>query len=283
MNKFVVYTAIVGDYDVIHQPQALDEKFDYVLFSNDIKEKLIGVWQVRNIPYENEDKTKIARWVKTHPEELLSEYEASVWMDGNIIIKTDFVYARIVDLFQQGVLVSSMWHNDRYCVYEEGEAVVSSHLERESVVIKWERKILKEKYPNNNGLWETNFLFRIHPDDKVRELDELWWNCIDKYSRRDQLSFPYSLWKKNLDCVFFLSDHENTRNSLDFGYCYHFNDKNKCVVDEKRVCYYYKKLHAAEAYKHLSDVYRTIARFPFPNVIARFVGQWYRLLNCLTR
>lgn len=68
MNKFVIYTAIIGNYDEILQPQVIDDRFDYVLFSN---ENRVGVWQVRPIAYVNDIQTKIARYVKTHPEELL--------------------------------------------------------------------------------------------------------------------------------------------------------------------------------------------------------------------
>ena len=75
MNKFVIFTAVVGNYDEILQPKVVDDRFDYILFSNDIKEKNIGVWQVRPINYINEIQTKIARWVKTHPEEYMDRCE----------------------------------------------------------------------------------------------------------------------------------------------------------------------------------------------------------------
>ena len=53
MNRYVIYTAVVGNYDEIKQPQVVDNRFDYILFSNDIKEKNVGIWQVRPIPYHN--------------------------------------------------------------------------------------------------------------------------------------------------------------------------------------------------------------------------------------
>ena len=38
MNKKVIYTCLVGNYDVLRQPLAIDESYDYICFSNDIKE-----------------------------------------------------------------------------------------------------------------------------------------------------------------------------------------------------------------------------------------------------
>ena len=64
-KKYVIYTAMVGGYDEIMQPVVVDDRFDYILFSNDIKEDRVGVWQVRPIAYTNPDNTRICRYVKT--------------------------------------------------------------------------------------------------------------------------------------------------------------------------------------------------------------------------
>lgn len=105
-NRFVIFTAIIGNYDEVKQPSVIDDRFDYILFSNDIKEKEVGVWIIKPIPYSNPIQTKIARWVKTYPEELLGEYDASLWVDSNIIITGSFVYDRIVQLYQDGIKVA---------------------------------------------------------------------------------------------------------------------------------------------------------------------------------
>ena len=42
MNKKVIYTCLVGNYDVLRQPLAIDESYDYICFSNDIKEERVG-------------------------------------------------------------------------------------------------------------------------------------------------------------------------------------------------------------------------------------------------
>ncbi|MBR5328436.1 MAG: hypothetical protein IKV31_07870 [Paludibacteraceae bacterium] len=43
-KKYAIYTAMVGGYDEIMQPTVIDDRFDYILFSNDIKEDRVGVW-----------------------------------------------------------------------------------------------------------------------------------------------------------------------------------------------------------------------------------------------
>ena len=278
MREYVIYTAIVGGYDSIFQPYESDNRFDYILFSNDLPISQMGIWQIRKIPYSNPDPTRIARWVKTHPEELLPEYSASIWIDGNIVIKTKYVYSRIIELIQGHTLISSMWHNERHCLYEEAEKLISIGWEQENIFLAWLHFLKKKHYPANNGLWETNFLFRVHSNIRVKELDYLWWTCIDNYSRRDQISFPYVLWKTHLECPFFLSDHENVRNSSHFRYVYHDTGKSKRLsLNKNTIFYYYNKLHESDKREQLFQLYRKIAVCPNPSLMAFFVRQYFRL------
>ena len=56
---------------------------------------------------------------------------------------------------------------------------------------------LKKGYPLDYGLYETGCMVRIHNNDEVKMLMKKWENEIQKYSIRDQLSFPYVCWKNN--------------------------------------------------------------------------------------
>ena len=47
---------------------------------------------------------------------------------------------------------------------------------------------------NDNQLFETGILMRRNCDS-IKRLNELWWKELDTGSVRDQLSFPYVLWK----------------------------------------------------------------------------------------
>lgn len=276
-QKYVIYTAIVGGYDNVMQPKVVDSRFDYVLFSNDIKEKTIGVWQVHPIEYHNVDNTRISRYVKTHPEELLQGYEFSIWMDASMQICTSFVYERAIELYNGEIQISSMWHPVRKCIYEEAFAVVHGMVEHESVVVKWCHKLRRENYPQNNGLCETGFLYRIHTN-LVKKFNNLWWTCIDKYSRRDQLSFNYVLWKMGVQCHYFLGEGWNTRNTKYIRLVTHQNiTHNHCPIGKNeawlmRYCWKQK-----EKTKEIEELYYKLYLSPFPRITFFLVGQWYRL------
>lgn len=278
MKRYVIYSALVKKYDEILQPLVLDDRFDYVLFSDDITTEKVGIWQVRPIPYHNDDPTRVCRFVKTHPEELLDEYDVSIWIDSNISILTDFIYHRAVELDELDIPVSSMYHPSRNCIYKEAFAVVNLMVEHESVVIDWCHRLRKEGYPCNHGLCETNVVFRKHHTRSVREADDLWWRCISNYSRRDQLSFNYVLWKLEIPCHFFLGEGNNARNSNHLEVVQHKNryynirhiDGNEAWL--MRHCWKHK-----DETKKVERLYYRFYGWPFPRFWIALVGQYYRL------
>lgn len=284
MKDFAIYTAIVGGYDSIHQPLVIDERFDYFLFSNDIQEKQIGIWQIRHIPYSNKDKTRIARWVKTHPENLLADYQASVWMDAALVINSRTIYQRIIELFNSNIHISSMWHAYRDCAFDESVEVALLGLEHENTVVNWMHFLIKEHYPEHQGLFETNVVYRIHANPQVLLLDSLWWNCIDQYSRRDQLSFNYSLWKLGIDSPFFFTPNENARNSahiqcttnhVDTQKTWRFVTRNK---KEDRLYYYYSKAHSGRVInKRIKSLYLISAKSPSAYLTIFFLSIYYQI------
>ena len=274
---------MVGGYDEIMQPVVVDDRFEYILFSNDIKEDRVGVWQVRPIAYTNPDNTRICRYVKTHPEELLLGYDASVWMDSNIRIMTSAVYERIIELYESGSVIASMNHPLRDCIYDEAFEVMYIRYEREKVVVDWCHKLRKENYPKHNGLYETNVMFRKHNTSLISETNVMWWDCIEKYSKRDQLSFNYVLWKLGVKCECFLGKHKCVHNSTDFSYIEHQNIGKKRYMysnDEWLLKYAYKKPYKQSIVKQR---YEWCYARCFPDLWIAIYGQYYRLKEILRR
>ena len=283
MNRYVIYSAMVGGYDQLLQPLAIDDRFDFVLFTNEVAEPTVGVWQIRPIEYQNEDNTRICRYVKTHPQDLLPEYEASVWMDMNVIIKTSYLYERVTRLLEDGIEVSSMCHPVRDCIYDEAFAVMHMMVEHESIVLKWCRRLRKENYPVNNGLCETNVMYRKH-SERISDVDAYWWECIEGNSRRDQLSFNYVLWKKNVPCHYLLGEGKCVRNTKHFGIEKHRDTyHNVCGFGKHEgwLMRYCKKVPAKT--DMVKKLYFRLYALPFPQLWTFLLGQFFRAKYLLTK
>lgn len=286
MKKYVVFTAIVGGYDMVRQPIVVDDRFDYILFTDtDGGERQIGVWRVRRIDYHNEVQTKIARWVKTHPEVLLAEYEASLWLDANLQILSQELYDRVVDLYNQGVTISTVHNIFNPCVYYEMYNMVKLHLEKERVVLDWGRYLRKEGYPRMIGTAETSILYRQHSNHTIENVDKLWWRSIEHYSRRDQLSFCYSLWKNNIWFEFFLPIGETMRDTKMLGYQeVHADESKKWLKWGRWEAWIVRHaIRTGASVDDMVDLYYRIYAHQLPHVSAFIVGQFFRVKDMIWR
>jgi len=217
MKDFVIYTVVTGGYDGILQPIVVDDRFDYVLFTNDGM-KSTGVWTVRPIPdVISGDNKRLSRYPKTHPESLLSEYKASLYIDANIQIVDQWVYQRFLDLYSQGAEYAGvrLVLTGRDCIYEHSLDMCLWRLEYPSIAVKQCHALFAKGFPRHFGINENNVIFRIH-SDTMKVVDEEWWRWITMYSSRDQFSYMYCLWKYKVELNYFLPIGEDARNGSHF-------------------------------------------------------------------
>lgn len=211
MKQFVVYTVQTGGYDSVQQPLEIDERFDYVLFSDAVTEPKKGVWDVRPIPYDNADLTRLSRYPKMHPNKMLSEYSASLYIDANVQIIGQRIYDRVVECYELGIDWAGIQHPFRDCIYDE--AYVIYGLDTEANIFRWCHRLRQEGYSRHRGLNENNIIFRTH-NDRVKEVDAMWWSLYETYTRRDQLTLYYVLWKNpELKTDLLLPSGESSLNS----------------------------------------------------------------------
>lgn len=232
---------MTGGYDEVCQPLVIDERFDYVLFSNDFEESKIGAWQVRHIPVPSEidatDNKRISRYPKTHPETMLGEYEASLYIDANIQIADRWMYDKCAEYAAKGVQfagihISTSPHpfaEPRDDIYEHMYDMCTIAVEHDYKAIKMCRTLYKSGFPAHYGLNENNVIYRLHTE-QMRKCDEEWWWWIVNYSFRDQFSYMYCLWKHKIQCEYFFPYGVTARNTPHL----HFMGHNQDVVKRRK-------------------------------------------------
>jgi len=92
------------------------------------------------------------------------------------------------------LLPKRLEHN---CIYQEYSWVYRAQIDDRKIVRKEWQLIKKSGMPRNYGAAECNLIYRKHHLPQVIKLMEEWWGFIENYSKRDQLSFPYVMWKNN--------------------------------------------------------------------------------------
>lgn len=182
-------------------PTCQSKKVDFVLFSDNENIKAEG-WQVKPI-----DRTLdilrgdlINRYYKFFPSIVLPRADFSIYVDGNLHIKSDLM-PMINTMVQENAVLGCAKHSQRKTIAEEvevclklgkfkGDDYVRANLQLESY--------MKQQMPLESPLCAAGILVRNQRSSKLLPAMQLWWNEINKYTARDQISLPFVLWKTGL-------------------------------------------------------------------------------------
>ncbi|WP_075603539.1 glycosyltransferase domain-containing protein [Saccharicrinis aurantiacus] len=211
MNKKVVYTCLVGAYDILEEPHIRDG-WDYICFSNDYVASPESIWTILPIPSEYDDNVILSRYAKLLPHRVLSDFEYSVYIDANLSIVNELFFDQIDKLIQSNTTIAIAKHTQRTCIYQEIEACYKLSKESYKNLSNWHKYLKGEQYPDKNGLHENNIIFRRHNDLRLIEMNEYWMLIFTKFVKRDQLSLEFVAWKYNIPIKPLFYEGFNSRN-----------------------------------------------------------------------
>jgi GT2 family glycosyltransferase len=230
-RKIVFYTAIFGKYDNLLLPEIINPDIEYVCFT-DRPRNDYGVWQIRSLPYYHPDPTRIARWAKTHPHELFPNHDIAVWLDANIILKGD-VWKYIEQVRGGGGHLGLVSHPHRACFYEEAEACKRLKKDSAAAIDNQVDHYKRNGLPVNQPVYETGFMVvQLRRAEAVAAL-QMWWQQIERFSRRDQLGLAWvTHLLPDLRITPLLPTGYSVRDYGDFRYFRHVYARALIVPDE---------------------------------------------------
>ena len=213
----VIYTSIFGDRDDLIDPKVVSDDFHYVCFTDsDIKS---DIWQVKKVSGDFTDPVLSAKIYKILPHRYFADYDVSVWIDANFLIKKNI--SSFIDNILTKTNIAFYDHSQlsldsRSTVAEEVEALLlmidKGKKNIDSNQIRKQIQAYKEDgFLDDNGLIAGGFILRKHNDVDVIDAMEAWWAEIKKYTTRDQLSFNYIAWKQNLAIFYIDGDLRNNK------------------------------------------------------------------------
>jgi Protein of unknown function (DUF616) len=197
--KFVIYTAISGNFDNLIQHAYVSKDADYICYTDQVITDP-GIWEIRSLETQHLDRVRSAKYYKLFPHELFPEAQYSVWIDGNIDVLTSRLELRVMELMASDALISANIHFERDCAYEEALVCNRLQLDDLDVISNALKHLEKEGFPRHYGLFEMNIIFRQHHRMENVQLMQSWWEMITKFSRRDQISFTSVLHRLKITC-----------------------------------------------------------------------------------
>lgn len=197
MRKIAFYSCLIDDYDYLFEPNKdLRKFFNFYLFTNNTKLQskswnIIRVKKKINSFYTN-------RYFKILLHDKILKYEYSIYFDSNIFLKWNILYL-LNKFINSGRSIGLLKHSSRISVDQElNQNLLKKKISNKSYLfIKNFYK--KRKYFSKNDLTENGIIFRKHDDKNLLPLMNLWWKITTFFFiRRDQITLPYSLWKKKV-------------------------------------------------------------------------------------
>lgn len=208
-GKGVVFSALFGDYDDLHDPLFMSDDLDYVFFTNN-RDLKSDMWKIVYI--DNEEglsNAAMSRKVKMLPWEYLPDYDYGIYIDGKMLIKGDV--SKFVEKYRRHEPWLAFPHYSNDCIYSEAMSCKILHLDDDEVIDKLVARYEEEGFPHSLGLTDNAAFVRDFKDERVRKVCTDWWNEYRNNSKRDQLSFRYVCWKNDFcydTCPLFIYDNE---------------------------------------------------------------------------
>ena len=193
-EKVAVYIALFGNIDSIIEPLVVDPNCDYfVITDQDIP--VCSIWKKKSVDmsvvdgYNNRQKN---RYYKMHAQDLFPEYAYCIYLDSNI-----YIYGRLSELVQyvnpeSGIGIHNM--PNRGNVYEEifARSLIDP---RDIDILERQKKDYRQVgFYNEDGMFECNVII-TKTGEASAKIMKRWWEEYKKYPARDQVSFPFVLWK----------------------------------------------------------------------------------------
>lgn len=198
--KFVIYTAISGDFDDLIQHAYISKDADYICYTDQLVQHP-GIWEIRPLQTPHLDRVRSAKYHKMFPNELFPTVQFSVWIDGNMDVLNAALEHRVDDLMASNTLLATNVHFERNCAYEEALACCWYQLDDVRVISNQVKYLNQQGFPHDYGLFETNMMVRDHHHPLNIALMQSWWGMIVRFSRRDQISFTYVLYQHQMTCA----------------------------------------------------------------------------------
>ena len=195
-KKVVVYSCVTKGYDSLKDPILYDDALDYYLISDE-KTSTQSVWKHMDIPQEMQHQNggMINRYCKLNPFVFFQSYDFSIYIDGNIEIVSDI--RNLCTIARNSKIGIAMhMHDDRDCIYRESSVCKLYKRGNVPAIEKQMKDYRQEGFPEHFGMVEATIIIVDLKNPIAKKIMNDWWGeLLRSGSGRDQLSFPYVLWK----------------------------------------------------------------------------------------
>lgn len=197
--KIAVVTALAGIRDEIVDPAVVHPGVDYHAWSD--LDWHCKVWKQHPMDGFSIDQNyrgrRNAKIYKIMPHLFLPDYDVHIWIDPTHEVRED-PYEIIGRYMTDKQDVGAFRHRERICAYSEAAEVLKLGYDSPKNIEAATTFMSEDGYPSWHGLYEIPVLIRRNTPS-VGAMNLMWWELICRTSSRDQITFPYVVWKNNIN------------------------------------------------------------------------------------
>lgn len=136
------------------------------------------------------------------------KYDYSIYIDGSIRITCD-IKPLVYSLIDAGKTIALHNHSYIKSIHDEAAACCIWGLAERSILTEQLNFYRHEGFTDDMGHFENPVIIRKCNDDELNSIMRTWWEQIQRFTHRDQISLPYALWKngKNGEYIFSLGNN----------------------------------------------------------------------------
>lgn len=196
--KRLIYTAVFEDYDRVYPPVRAEAEVDYVIVTDRADLRVSG-WDTLIADPADFPSAKAANlYHRALIHRILPGYDASLYVDGNIRLLGP-TRPLFEQLEQSGAALAAYRHPHRATVAEEVDAVIRLRKVSDPSRVSNElREYTADGFSDDVPMIASGMILKDHRSPALDPAMELWWSLFRKHLTRDQLSFPYVVWKTGL-------------------------------------------------------------------------------------
>lgn len=198
-KRIVAYTSVLGAYDVVYAPARCPLVDEFRLYTDGSVNR--RGWKNFHAIKKFDSAILTNRYYKFFPYEFLENADCSIYFDGNIGIIGD-ISPLVSQFMESDASIGLFMHRDRSSVEQEAEACISLGRFDRTDLEKYSKQLEHMRLsdaPRELGLYDNGVILRKHGDLRLRDAMDDWWGQLLTYTKRDQLSLPYVLWKHGIE------------------------------------------------------------------------------------
>ena len=219
--RVCIYTTLFGDIDDLIPVLNPAEGVDYLCFTD--RPRVAVGWKQMIVDPGMGDDNMNAKVFKVLPHKHLQAYDYSMFVDANTVFLGRM--NELVGLCMKGGDFVMWQHPLRDDPYVEVNAIIAHRRHGPENILDQMQHYAEAGMPRNTGMFEASFIWRRHMQADVVDLMEKWWDEICQFSKRDQISLAYLVWKTGMRPALLSPDLGTSRENIFFFKAHHRNGK----------------------------------------------------------